>query len=296
MFLNRKGAIQATPRPLQRPVRTAAPAPRSDGSNARAMHKITRPAGEGHPYPRQKRYICTITEKAYDMKEVMDFLARLQANNNREWFKAHKDEYQAAQARFDALTARLIEGLGRLDPTVGGLDVKSCTYRIYRDTRFTNDKSPYKTHMGAFVCPGGKKSGFGGYYFQVGPDEAGYPSGNMLAVGHYCFTPRVMRLLREDICADNGELARIVERAAPFVLDDENRLKRVPNGFPRDVPFAPLLTYRTFCLAYSQGRAFMLAPDVVERTLDLLARTQPFLAYVNRAVAYDREAGAAPAD
>ena len=150
--------------------------------------------------------------------------------------------------------------------------------------------------MGAFVCPGGKKSGFGGYYFQVGPDEAGYPSGNMLAVGHYCFTPRVMRLLREDICADNGELAHIVERAAPFVLDDENRLKRVPNGFPRDVPFAPLLTYRTFCLAYSQGRAFMLAPDVVERTLDLLARTQPFLAYVNRAVAYDREAGAAPAD
>ena len=192
MFLNRKGAIQATPRPLQRPVR-------SDGSTARAMHKITRPAGEGHPYPRQKRYICTITEKAYDMKEVMDFLARLQANNNREWFKAHKDEYQAAQARFDALTARLIEGLGRLDPTVGGLDVKSCTYRIYRDTRFTNDKSPYKTHMGAFVCPGGKKSGFGGYYFQVGPDEAGYPSGNMLAVGHYCFTPRVMRLLREDM-------------------------------------------------------------------------------------------------
>lgn len=285
------------------PQRTAGTPRRTQGAGAPLCAPATarRTKKRGHraktcPRQRRKRYICSVIEKLYDMKEVMDFLARLQANNNREWFRAHKDEYRAAQARFDALAARLIEGLGRLDATVAGLDVKSCTYRIYRDTRFTADKSPYKTHMGAFVCPGGKKSGFGGYYFQVGPEEEGYPSGNMLAVGHYCLTPRVMRLLREDICTDNGELGRIVEAAAPFGLDDENRLKRVPAGFPRDEAYSPLLTYRTYCLSYSQGRAFMLGPDVVERTLDLLARTQPFLAYVNRAVAYAREADAGMAD
>lgn len=230
------------------------------------------------------------------MKYVTNFLARLQANNNREWFRAHKDEYQAAQNRFDALTAQLVEGLGRIDETVSGLAVKDCTYRIYRDTRFTTDKSPYKTHMGAFVCPGGKKSGFAGYYFQVGPEESGYPAGNMLAAGHYCLPTRVMRLLREDISTDNGEFGRIVAGAAPFVLDGEDRLRRVPNGFPKDAPFSPFLTYRTFCLSYSPGRAFMLRPDVVERTLDIFRTAQPFIVYVNRAVAYAREADAGLAD
>ena len=227
---------------------------------------------------------------------ALRFLADIAAHNDREWFAAHRERYDEARAAFESLVGELIPAVAQVEPAVAPLTVRDCTYRFYRDTRFTNDKSPYKTHMGAFVCPGGKKSGFGGYYFQVGPDEAGYPSGNMLAVGHYCFTPRVMRLLREDICTDNGELGRIVEAAAPFGLDDENRLKRVPAGFPRDEAYSPLLTYRTYCLSYSQGRAFMLGPDVVERTLDLLARTQPFLAYVNRAVAYAREADAGMAD
>lgn len=102
------------------------------------------------------------------MQAIIDFLRQLSQNNNREWFMAHKSEYQQAQARFNELTEQLILGISQFDSSVSGLTAKDCIYRIYRDVRFSKDKSPYKTHMGAYVCPGGKKSGYAGYYFHVG--------------------------------------------------------------------------------------------------------------------------------
>ena len=98
------------------------------------------------------------------MKEIIDFLARLEKNNNREWFQAHKSEYLSVQEEFNIFTEKLIAGIAEFDNTINGLTAKDCTYRIYRDTRFSPDKRPYKCHLGAFVCPQGKKSGFSGYY------------------------------------------------------------------------------------------------------------------------------------
>lgn len=223
------------------------------------------------------------------MKEVIDFLRRLQANNNREWFRANKAAYQAAQARFDDFVERLIAGIADFDDTVAGLTAKDCTYRIYRDTRFSNDKTPYKLHLGAFICQGGKKSGFAGYYFQVGPEESGYPAGNMLASGHYCFEPQVLRLLREDISMGEGDFEATLRQAPFFRLDSDDMLKRVPNGFAKDAPYADYLRYRAYCLTASPGQSFMLAPDCLQRTVELFRTTAPFLAYLNRAIAFSRE-------
>ena len=131
------------------------------------------------------------------MKEVIAFLEALETNNNREWFNSHKDDYVAVQSRFNSFVERLIPAIAAFDDTVEGLSAKDCTYRIYRDTRFSSDKSPYKLHIGAFICPGGKKSGFAGYYFQVGPHDDGYTAGNMLAAGHYCLDAEALKVLRE---------------------------------------------------------------------------------------------------
>ena len=119
------------------------------------------------------------------MKDIIQFLAALKQNNDRGWFPKHKAEYIAAQGAFNAFVEKLIAGIVSFDDSVSGVNVKDCIYRIYRDTRFSADKSPYKTHIGAFVCPGGRKSGYSGYYFQVGPEESGYPEGNMLATCIY---------------------------------------------------------------------------------------------------------------
>lgn len=82
------------------------------------------------------------------MNGLIDFLRRLQDNNQREWFNAHKDEYLKALATFHTLVDELIGEIARFDSSVAGLTAKECTYRIYRDVRFSDDKRPYKTHMG----------------------------------------------------------------------------------------------------------------------------------------------------
>lgn len=223
------------------------------------------------------------------MKTIIGFLEQLERNNNREWFQAHKSDYLDAQEKFNAVAEQIIAGIARFDPSVRGLGVKDCTYRIYRDTRFSADKRPYKTHIGAFVCPGGKKSGMAGYYFQVGPQDEGYTSGNMLAAGHYCMDKSSLRILREDICNGEGDFERILRKARPFRLDDDDKLKRVPNGYPADSPYADYLKYRTYCLAYDAGKEFMQSDDVVEKTLELFHRAYPFIEYVNRAISFTRE-------
>ena len=158
------------------------------------------------------------------MKEVIAFLSQLQQNNNREWFNEHKNEFLQVQARFNDFIEKLIKGIAGFDENISGLTVKDCTYRIYRDTRFSSDKTPYKCHMGAFINPGGKKSGYAGYYFQVGATDEGFPNGNMLASGDYCFEPAVMKILREDICNGEGDFDRIVKQAKPFDIDSSELL------------------------------------------------------------------------
>ena len=226
------------------------------------------------------------------MQAIIDFLRQLSQNNNREWFMAHKSEYQQAQARFNELTEQLILGISQFDSSVSGLTAKDCTYRIYRDVRFSKDKSPYKTHMGAYVCPGGKKSGYAGYYFHVGTGMGeGYPYQHMLATGDYCYDPKVIQVLREDICYGKGDFDAIVREAAThhFSLDQDSMLRRVPNGFPADSPYADYLRLKSFCLLHTPDNAFITSPDVISRTVALFRTTYPFLQYINRAVEYVKE-------
>lgn len=230
-----------------------------------------------------------------NLKSIIDFLTRLDENNRRDWFQEHKEEYVNAQAKFNAFTEQLIAGIAKFDKSIEGLTAKDCTYRIYRDTRFSSDKRPYKTHMGAFICPQGKKSGFSGYYFQIGAkDSDEYPGGNMLATGNYQFTPQALRILREDICNGEGDFELALRKAPLFQLDESGRLKRIPNGFPRDEAYSPYLAYRTYCLIYAPGKTFMMQNDVLEQTLAAFETTQPFLEYLNRAIEYahDPQTGA----
>lgn len=85
------------------------------------------------------------------MKETLRFLQDLSLNNNKEWFNANKDRYLAAKASVDALAADLLNGLRGFDDTIGPMFPKDCTYRIYRDLRFSKDKTPYKTHLGIYI-------------------------------------------------------------------------------------------------------------------------------------------------
>ncbi len=225
------------------------------------------------------------------MKAIIHFLRQLQCNNNREWFNAHKEEFLKHQARFHELVDEVIKEITVFDADVAGLTAKDCTYRIYRDVRFSSDKSPYKCHFGAFIAKGGKKAGNAGYYFHIstgGGEE--YPYCHMLAAGDYCYKPEVMKILREDIVNGEGDFDAVVKQAdASFTLDNDGALKRNPKGFPADAPYSEYIRLKYFCLTAIPDDEFWEGEDLAKRIASKFATTKPFLDYINRAIAFERE-------
>ena len=221
------------------------------------------------------------------MKEILHFLRDLDAHNNREWFTANKGRYEAVMRRWNAFCEELIRAIGSYDEDIARLSVKDCTYRIYRDTRFSLDKSPYKTHFGAFLSKGGKRSMHAGYYFHVGTGGgSGYPHAHMLAAGNYCYEPRVIKMLREDISFGWEEFkSSVLDVADPrFTLDMDGALKRVPKEYPADAPYADFMRLKSYTLLTTFDDAFLLQPHLAERVAELFRTVKPFNDYINRAV------------
>lgn len=215
-------------------------------------------------------------------------MLKLYKNNNREWFNANKAEYLVAQGRFNEIVAELIDGISSFDDTIRGLTPKDCTYRIYRDTRFSKDKVPYKTHMGAYICRGGRKSPYAGYYFHVEPSGAGLLGGNLITSGIYMPQGPVLRSIREDICYNGEAFLETVRLAEPqgFAFSREEMLKRVPLGFPTDSPYAEYLKLKNVYLEKSFDNAYLLEKNLAGRLVAAFETTYPFIEQVNRAVEY----------
>ena len=131
------------------------------------------------------------------MKEILDFLAQLSCNNNREWFNEHKDWYIRCQKRFEEFTALWLERLVEIDPELAGLQPKDCIWRIYRDVRFSHDKRPFKEWFGVFAAiKGGRKSDRGGYYVHLQPGQC------MFGGGIWCPNKDLLHALRKEILAN----------------------------------------------------------------------------------------------
>lgn len=220
------------------------------------------------------------------MEEILDFLRRLHANNDREWFDAHRAEWTHIKGLWADFTAELIDGIASFDASVRGLRPQDCTYRIARDTRFSPDKRPYKTWIGAFIAPKGKKSGYAGYYFQLEPVTDEGSGNNLLASGAVCLEPAVLRSIREEVVDHGAEMMRSIRAARGFALDTTNRLKRLPTGFPADSEFADLLRQKEFCLIRRVPEEFVRAEDLAKRVVAEFRRTQPFIEQLNRAIQY----------
>ena len=226
------------------------------------------------------------------MKEILNFLRDLENNNNREWFNSNKDQYQKVLKKWNTFCESLITEIGRFDEDIAPLTIKDCTYRIYRDTRFSKDKSPYKTHFGVFLAKGGKKSMHAGYYFHIGTGYIQeYPHVHMLASGNYCYDNMAVKILREDIsdewqtCSTSilGQVNRL------FIPDMEGALKRVPREYDPNAPYADWMRMKSYCLTAKTDDKFLLEDDLTKRVAELFKTTKPFIDYINRAVDYVKE-------
>ena len=157
---------------------------------------------------------------------IFQFLKDLSANNNREWFNEHKAEYETARAEFDNFLATVIARISLFDETIRGIQPKDCTYRIYRDTRFSADKTPYKIHFGGYINAKGKKSDHCGYYVHLQPD------GSMLAGGSLCLPTNILKAVRQSIYDNIEEFVAIVEDPEfkkYFPVIGEDFLKTAPH-------------------------------------------------------------------
>lgn len=213
------------------------------------------------------------------MKNTIKFLRNLKKHNDREWFNAHKDEYLKVKQTTDELTQRLIDTLAEIVPEASGLRVSDCTYRIYRDTRFSTDKTPYKEHIGIFINPPkGKKSLRCGYYLHLEPDNF------LFAAGTICLPSPIVKAIRQSIYDEIDEYRSIVESSefkSIFTSIGENFLKTAPKGFPKDWEFIDYVRPKDFCCSCRLSEETILSPDLPTLLRPVFEQAKRFNDFIN---------------
>lgn len=213
------------------------------------------------------------------MNEILTFLEELKANNNREWFQQNITRYRAVQKQFDDIMSVLIQGVSSFDSSVAGLQVKDCTFRIYRDIRFSPNKKPYKTHIGGYIAPKGRNSGFAGYYLHL------EPGASILAVGLHCPEPKVVSSVRDEIYDNGKEFLDSIKAAKGFAVDSSSSLKRVPRGYSPESEYAEYLKLKEFDLI----KPITIDENTLKRSIDDFKSAFKFVTLLNRAVTYAKE-------
>ncbi len=213
---------------------------------------------------------------------IFDFLTKLQVYNDRNWFNEHKEEYNEALAEFKKFVNALIPPLSELDPSIGTVSAEECMFRIYRDVRFSHDKSPYKTHFSAFIANGGRKTRLAGYYIHVQPDQS------FLAGGIYMPDPADLESIRNRIYHNPAEIRKILDdktfKKYFHEISDEDKLKNPPKGYPKDFEEIELLKNKHFITHYALENEFFLKDNLIERLMKVLKVQYPLNAFLNKAL------------
>jgi uncharacterized protein (TIGR02453 family) len=213
-------------------------------------------------------------------KSTFDFLTILKNNNNREWFIKNRASYIDAKVNFESLVQKLIDKIIDFESIMKGLEVKSCVYRINRDIRFSNDKSPYKTHFGAFIVRGGKKNGdkFAGYYVHIEPGNS------IVAGGAYMPPAPWLSAIREKIDEEPEKLLKIISSKdfiKYFCKIDGEKLKKAPKGYPSDHPNVELLKFKSYLVVNEMTDEFVLSERYFDHTINVIKAMKPFNDFLN---------------
>ncbi|MDP2422733.1 MAG: DUF2461 domain-containing protein [Bacteroidales bacterium] len=217
-----------------------------------------------------------------DTKETLRFLSELSLNNNREWFHENKKTYEVIKADILGFVGNLIVQISAFDPDIIAINPKDCLFRIYRDVRFSNDKSPYKTHIGAFISKGGRKGNHSGYYIHFEPGQS------LVAGGLYMPTPPVLKAVRDEIHFNTDEFQEIInhpEFKKFFAgLDDDDKLTRPPKGYPADWEHIDLLKYRSYTVSASLPEKLLSEHSFNDYLLSAFHTMYPFNRFLKRAL------------
>lgn len=215
-------------------------------------------------------------------KNVLGFLGQLKENNDRQWFQQHKTLYEEAKTEVESFVNSIIPRIAKYDPAIRFVEAKDCLFRIFRDVRFSKDKSPYKINMGAWITPSGRKSFGPGYYIHLQPAES------FLSAGVYMPDPFALKKIRREIYYNVAEFKAILDdknlKKYYQGLDEMDKAKLAPKDFPKDFPEIDLLKNKHFILSYPLNDASIYKEDFDELVINVFQTVQPFNRFLRRAL------------
>jgi len=218
------------------------------------------------------------------METAFSFLTDLNRNNNREWFKTNKKRYQEALELFREMAGMLLEGISKFDPLMAGLEARDTIFRIYKDVRFSKDKTPYKTHFGCWMAKGGRKSTDAGYYFHLEPGNS------FMAAGVYMPPSEQLNLIRQEIIFNPGAYLEIIHD--PVLKNGYERggrddmLKKGPAGFPKDFEHLEEIKYKHYIFSKNFKDSEICKQDFTNQLVDDYKGLFPLVNYLNHAMSF----------
>lgn len=214
--------------------------------------------------------------------DTFRFLSELKENNYREWFQENKKSYEAVKKELTTVTNALVAGIATFDAGVKDLTAKDCIFRINRDIRFSQDKSPYKTNLGIFIAEGGKKSGLAGYYLHTEPGSC------FIAGGCYMPPSPVLKAIRTEIYNYSDEFLEITDnphfKKAFNGIDQEVKLKTAPKGFDKNFEHIDWLRHKSYTVSVKVSCDLLMSQEGFDKSLAIYKTMHPFIAFLNRAI------------
>jgi len=217
--------------------------------------------------------------------QTLQFLSALKENNNKPWFDTNRKTYETAKKNFAEVVQELIKSIEKFDKGIEEtqLEVKNCTFRINRDVRFSKNKDPYKTNLGASFTKGGKKANSAGYYLQIDPNQC------FLAGGIWMPEPDDLKKIRVEIDYNFDEFKNILNAEAfknifPNGLDRESSTVRPPKGYDETNPAIELIKLKSFTASSIIDSKEILKPNFTDIVLAGFNAMQPYIAFLNRAI------------
>lgn len=215
---------------------------------------------------------------------TLTYIKNLAKNNNKQWFDANRNQFEDAKNDFEKLVEKIIQTFGEIDTDTAPLKAKDCTFRQYRDVRFSKDKTPYKVNMGASFDRGGKKSGFAGYYLHLEP-------GNKSMIGGGLWMPEATSLkkVRQEIDYCYDEFSKIINNPAfkkPYgdLEKGEYSLSREPKGYEKENPAIEYLKLKSFVAIRLVTDEEVVSEKYFKEIIAGFTAIMPLIKFINRAL------------
>jgi len=214
-------------------------------------------------------------------KSTIQFLSELAKHNDKPWFDAHRDDYQHAKADVEQFVQQLFEALTPLEPALAGQLGKDAVYRIFRDVRFSKDKTPYKNHFGAFFTRGGRKWDGAGYYVHIAPGAALAGDGSWMPQG------ALLKAVRQEIDYSFDEFQGILKEKSfnkYFRKIDGEELQKAPQGYEPDNPAIEYLKKKSFTVGTKLDDDLLTSKTAIKELVNIYTAMHPFVRFLNRSL------------